>query len=54
LLAAAIGPIATVVVKRALPRAANRADFLALLAGQIEAPLARDRFLAQAALVATN
>jgi predicted Ser/Thr protein kinase len=54
LLAAAIGPIATVVVKRALPRAANRADFLALLAEQIEASLARDRFLAQVALLPTS
>jgi serine/threonine-protein kinase len=49
LLAAAIGPIASIVVKRALRQATSRSELINLLAGQIEAPAARARFLAQAA-----
>jgi hypothetical protein len=37
------------VVKRALPKAQDRADFIALLAGHIEADGPRARFLEQAA-----
>jgi len=47
-LAAAIGPIAAIVAKRALRQAANRADFIALLAAQIDADAARRRFLENA------
>jgi serine/threonine-protein kinase len=49
MLAAAIGPIASIVVKRALRQATSRSELINLLAGQIEAPTARARFLAQAA-----
>jgi len=45
LLAMEIGPIAAIVVKRALPRAADRAALVDLVAGQIEASAARARFL---------
>ncbi|MDY0974781.1 serine/threonine-protein kinase [Massilia sp. CFBP9012] len=45
LLALEIGPIAAIVVKRALPRAADRPALVDLVAGQIEAPVARARFL---------
>lgn len=45
LLAMEIGPIAAIVVKRALPRAADRTALVDLVAGQIEAPAARTRFV---------
>ena len=45
LLAVEIGPIAAIVVKRALARPADRAALLELVAEQIEAPAARARFL---------
>jgi serine/threonine-protein kinase len=45
LLAMEIGPIAAIVVKRALSRAADRTALVDLVAGQIEAPAARARFL---------
>jgi len=45
LLAMEIGPIAAIVVKRALPRAADRTALVELVAGQIEAPAAHARFL---------
>lgn len=45
LLAVEIGPIAAIVVKRALSRAANRTALVDLVAGQIEEPAARVRFL---------
>jgi len=48
LLAVEIGPIAAIVVRRALPRAADREALLALVAEQIEAPAGRARFLDQA------
>lgn len=48
LLAVEIGPIAAIVVRRALPRAADREALLALVAEQIEAPAGRTRFLDQA------
>lgn len=44
LLAMEIGPIAAIVVKRALPHAADRTALVDLVAGQIEAPAARTRF----------
>lgn len=51
-LAAAIGPIAAIVVKRALRQATNRDDFIALLAAHIDAGGARQAsFIEQAALV---
>jgi serine/threonine-protein kinase len=49
MLATAIGPIASIVVKRALRQATSRSELINLLAGQIDAPAARARFLAQAA-----
>ncbi|NYE60055.1 serine/threonine-protein kinase [Duganella sp. 1224] len=49
MLASAIGPIASIVVKRALRQATSRSELINLLAGQIDAPAARARFLAQAA-----
>ena len=48
LLATEIGPIATIVVKRALPRADSRAALIVLAAEQIDAPAGRARFLDQA------
>ncbi len=48
LLAIAIGPIASIVVKRALPNADSRAALVALVAEHIEAPAARARFVEQA------
>lgn len=45
LLAVEIGPIAAIVVKRALSRAADRTALVDLVAGQIEEPAARVRFL---------
>ncbi|WP_206077500.1 serine/threonine-protein kinase [Massilia sp. HP4] len=48
LLAVEIGPIAAIVVRRALPRAGERDALLALVAEQIEAPAGRARFLEQA------
>jgi len=48
LLAVAIGPIAAIVVKRALRAPCGRAAFLDRLAGHIEADAARARFLEQA------
>jgi len=50
-LAAAIGPIATIVIKRATRQADNRDDFIALLATHIDAPAARKRFLQSAAQI---
>ncbi len=44
LLALEIGPIAAIVVKRALPQAADRAALVDLVARQIDAPAARTRF----------
>ncbi|HWW68488.1 MAG TPA: hypothetical protein VN089_00955, partial [Duganella sp.] len=46
-LAIFIGPIAAIVVKRALRTAANRDDFLAQLAAHIDADAARQRFVEQ-------
>lgn len=48
LLAEEIGPIARIVVKRALLRATGRLALLDLVAQQIDAPAARSRFLEQA------
>jgi len=45
LLALEIGPIASIVVKRALLQASDRSGVIDLVARQIEAPAARDRFL---------
>jgi serine/threonine-protein kinase len=47
MLAAAIGPIAAIVVKRALRLAPNRDDFITELATHIDAAAARQRFLEQ-------
>lgn len=47
-LAIFIGPIAAIVVKRALRTAADRHDFIAQLASQIDADAARQRFVEQA------
>lgn len=52
LLAMEIGPIAAIVVKRALSRAADRTALVDLVAGQIEAPAARARFLGAARALA--
>lgn len=52
LLAVAIGPIAAIVVKRALREPCARAEFLARLAGHIEADGPRARFLEQAGAIA--
>lgn len=49
LLAAAIGPIASIVVKRALRTPCTRAEFLARVGAHIEADATRMRFLEQAA-----
>jgi serine/threonine-protein kinase len=49
LLAAAIGPIASIVVKRALRTPCTRAEFLARVGADIEADATRMRFLEQAA-----
>lgn len=51
LLAAAIGPIAAIVVKRALRQSTSRDDFIALLATHIDAAAARQRFVESAARV---
>ena len=48
LLAVEIGPIAAIVVRRALPQALDRTALAELVARQIEAPAARARFLAAA------
>lgn len=49
LLAAAVGPIASIVVKRALRTPCTRAEFLARVGADIEADATRMRFLEQAA-----
>ena len=49
MLATAIGPIASIVVKRALRQTTSRSELINLLASRIEVPAARARFLAQAA-----
>jgi serine/threonine-protein kinase len=51
ILAAAIGPIAAIVVKRALRQATTRDDLITLLATHIDAAPARQRFLENAARV---
>jgi serine/threonine-protein kinase len=48
ILAAAIGPIAAIVVKRAARQADQRDDFITLLATHIDVTSARDRFLENA------
>jgi serine/threonine-protein kinase len=48
LLAAAIGPIAAILVKRALREPCSRAEFVTRLAAHIEAETTRARFLARA------
>lgn len=52
LLAQAIGPIASIVVKRVARQVSSRGDFVTQLASHIEAQVARTRFLEQAAWIA--